>query len=175
MGLEGVDGALPGLGPANPLLAAGAGVHAAGLSARSAAHGRTGPAVGTGDCGGSEVGFAAGAGSDPGFTGIARGRPSLGGNDCRRVRQSLPLRERAEVDGLQRRGTQRRLQRQTSATWEHHQDRQRTSETKSSSNRPGAIASGQPSDPGCGSAKKGSRKRSKRSPGRRRSGCTSAT
>jgi transposase len=68
------------------------------------------PATGTGDYGGGEVGFAAGAGSDPGFTGIARGCPSLGGNDCRRVRQYVALRERAEVNGLQRRGTQRRLQ-----------------------------------------------------------------
>jgi hypothetical protein len=38
-GVEGVDGAPPGLGPANPLFTAGAGVHAAGLSAPSAAHG----------------------------------------------------------------------------------------------------------------------------------------
>jgi transposase len=63
---------LPGMGSANPLFAVGAGGHAAGLSARSPAHGRADPATGTGDYGGGEVGFAAGAGSDPGLTGIAR-------------------------------------------------------------------------------------------------------
>jgi transposase len=42
------------------------------------------------------------------------------------------------------------------------------------SSRPGAIASGQPSGPGCANDKQGSRKRSKASLGRRRSGCTSA-
>ena len=57
-GSEGVDAGLHGLGPADPLCAGGAGVDAAGLSARGRAHGRAGRAAGAGHRGGGQAGLA---------------------------------------------------------------------------------------------------------------------
>src|ERR1019366_8277607 len=68
-------------------------------------------------------------GSSQGFTGSARHRGDFGGDDRGGVRQHRSLRYAAAVNGVQRRGSQRRLQWQAKATREHYQDRQRTSET----------------------------------------------
>ena len=88
------------------------------------------------------------AGSDPGFAGIARRGAYLGSHDCRRVGQHLlPLRERTEADGLLRRVSQRRLQRQAHSN-EAASPRPATRTSDASwSNRPGAIGTGQRSEP----------------------------
>ena len=79
------------VGPADSLRADGAGVDAAGLSARSRAHGRAGGAAGAGHHGGGQAGLARDAGSDHRPTGIARHRADFGGNHCGRVRRVISL------------------------------------------------------------------------------------
>ena len=58
-GMKAWTQALHGLGAADPLCADGSGVHAAGLSARSRAHGRAGGAAGAGHRGSGQAGLAA--------------------------------------------------------------------------------------------------------------------
>ena len=126
---EGLDAGAPGLGAPDPSRAAGAAVHAAGLSARGGAHGRAGEAAGASDRGGGQAGRTRVTRRYPRLTSIARRGAYLGGNHRGRVRRDIPFRQRAATDELQRRGAQRGLQRPANPARSHHQDGQRASAT----------------------------------------------
>src|SRR5208282_4636864 len=126
---EGMDVGIYGVGASVALQAGGAGIDAAGLLARSRAHGGAGQAVGAGHRGGSQAGFSGAAGSDLRVTSVAWCGADLGSDDRGRVRQYLSLQYATAVDGLQRISPQRGLQRPADAAWQHHQDGQRASET----------------------------------------------
>lgn len=68
-----MDAGIYGLGAAVALSAGGPGVDAAGLLARSRAHGGAGQAVGAGHYGGGQAGFFGAAGSYPRVTSVACG------------------------------------------------------------------------------------------------------
>ena len=132
-GSQGVDRTSRGVAPAGPLHASCAGSHAARLSARSSAHGRTSQAVGEVDCGSDSAGSRVDAGSNSWFTGIARHCAPLGSHDCCRAGQHhLPLRARSGSDGVQRSISGRKLQRQAYSKRRHYQVRQRTPQTNRS-------------------------------------------
>ena len=94
-----MDGGLYGLGAAASVFAGSTTSYLAGLLARGRSPGRAGQTVGAGDHGSGEAGIPADAGSDQGFTGVARHRGDFGGDDRIRVGPGLPVRERAAVDG----------------------------------------------------------------------------
>jgi transposase len=84
-------------------------------------------------------------------------------------RRSRVLISARQADGLQRRGAQRELQRRTNAARQHHQDRQRASATSRGRGGLELSTATWRRDRRCANDKKACRKRSRRSPGRRRS------
>ncbi len=125
-----MDAEAHGLGQAGAFPATGAGVHDAGLSARSRAHERACAAAGAGHRGSRETGSGMDAGGRPSAASVAWGSEDHGGDPGQRVGHDLAFPDCTATDGLQRRGSRRGLQWRAGAARSHHQNRQRPSATR---------------------------------------------